>query len=251
MPVSRNISHANFQVDESLNLDKNQVQVWRVDLAAIREDELRWQTILSSDELARSERFHFPMDRQNFAAGRALLRIILAGYLCVDPKSVRFAYAKNEKPSLEPSLARSGITFNVSHSGGVALYAFAQGREVGIDIEHIKRDFDIEAIARRFFSGHEQQQLAAVRAADKIGAFFRCWTRKEAYLKATGDGLSLSLSQFDVSITPDSIDALTATRPNAAEAARWRLSHVDGGTDFIAAICVRGRDWVLDSWNSI
>lgn len=250
MAVSRRISHSSFAIDSPLALRDGEVQLWRVDLEAIRSDESRWQKILSADEKERAARFHFPTDRQNFAAGRALLRIILGGYLAVDPNELSFAYAKNDKPLLAAAFTKSGITFNVSHSGGIALYAFARERELGIDIELVKRDVDVEAIARRFFSAHEQEQLAGVPPSAKVEAFFRCWTRKEAYIKATGDGLSLPLSQFDVSITPADNDALLATRPDASEAQRWQLRDVAAGTDYIAAVCVRGRDWILNSWNS-
>lgn len=248
MPASRDISHANFEVDKSLALASNEVQLWRVDLAAIRHEEVRWRELLSDDEIARAERFHFPTDRQNFAAGRAWLRMILAGYLCTDPKTLIFAYAKNEKPYLAPPFDRHAVDFNLAHSGGIALYAFARNRHLGVDIEHRKRDFDFAAIARRFFSEHEQKEFSQAPADEKLGAFFRCWTRKEAYIKATGEGLSLPLSQFDVSIAEDCEDALVATRPDPIEATRWRLSNVPAGKDYVAAVCARGRDWILKSW---
>jgi 4'-phosphopantetheinyl transferase len=228
-------------------LPKNEVQIWRADLVAIRSDEQRWQKILSLDEKKRASRFHFSVDRQNFVAARALLRIVLGGYLNEDPYNLTFSYSKKEKPSLSPLFA-TGVTFNVSHSGGVALYAFARQLEVGIDIERARQDFDLEAIARRFFSVSEQQELSSFPPAEKADAFFRCWTRKEAYMKATGDGLSLPLSQFDVSLEHGSEDALRATRPDQSEAGRWQLREIPAGPGYLGALCVGGRDWVLSSW---
>jgi 4'-phosphopantetheinyl transferase len=145
-----NITDPGFKVDAPLALPEDEVQLWRVDLEAIRSDESRWQRLLSTDERKRASRFHFPRDRQCFVASRALLRTILAAYLNADPNNLSFFYSNQEKPSLGPTHADSGITFNVSHSGAIALYAFTRRREVGVDVEHVRRDFDVEAIARRF-----------------------------------------------------------------------------------------------------
>jgi 4'-phosphopantetheinyl transferase len=245
MSQNMNITDSGFQIEAPLGLPEDEVQLWRVDLEAIRAEESRWQKILSSDELTRASRFHFSRDRERFLAGRALLRIILAGYLATDPNSLRFSYSQKEKPSLGPPHADSKLMFNVSHSGGVALLAFTRGREVGVDVEQVRSDFELEAIARRFFSAHEQDQLAAVPAEEKPAAFFRCWTRKEAYIKATGDGLSLPLSQFDVSLDAGEQNALLATRLDAAEKSCWLLRDVPSGPGYIAALCIRGRDWKL------
>jgi 4'-phosphopantetheinyl transferase len=230
-----------------IELPEDEVQLWRVDLGAVRSAESRWQKILSSDELARSARFHFQRDRQHFVASRALLRTILATYLATAPNSVIFSYSKREKPSLGLGHG-SNVMFNVSHSGEVALFAFTRGREIGVDVEQVRGDSDLEAIARRFFSSDEQNQLAALPADEKVAAFFRCWTRKEAYIKATGDGLSLPLSQFDVSLAAGEKNALRATRPDSSEAGRWLLQEVPGGPDYVAALCVQGHDWKLKDW---
>jgi 4'-phosphopantetheinyl transferase len=243
-----NISDSSFKIPESLALPEDEVQLWRIDLEALRHDESRWNRLLSSDELKRASRFHFPRDRQHFAASRALLRTILAVYLKTDPGSLTFSYSKKDKPSLGMPHASAGIAFNISHSGAIALFAFARNRDIGVDVEHLRLDFDAEAIARRFFSAHEQIELAAVDKEHRVEAFFRCWTRKEAYIKATGDGLSLPLTQFDVSLASGDTNALIATRPDNSEAAHWLLQEVPAGPQYIAALCVRGRDWKLSSW---
>jgi 4'-phosphopantetheinyl transferase len=244
-----NITDSNFQIDMPLPLPHNQVQLWRVDLEAIRSAESRWREVLSSDELQRASRFHFEGDRQRYVAARSLLRRILAAYLSLTPQELRFVYSDKEKPSLALAHAGSGIKFNLSHSGGVALYAFARDHDLGVDVERIRHDFEVEPLARRFFSPHEQNQLAGPSAAEKVEAFFRCWTRKEAYIKATGDGLSLPLTQFDVSLESGSSDALAATRPDGSEARQWLLTEVSAGAGYAAALCVRGRDWKLKSWS--
>ncbi len=249
MGEPRNIKNTAFKIETSLALPDDEVQLWRLDLESLRADEARWKEVLSPDETSRASRFHFAVDRQRFVASRAFLRTILGGYLTTDAKDLTFAYSKRDKPHLGPAYADRGITFNLSHSGGIALYAFARRRELGIDVEQVRRDFDVEAIARRFFSAHEQKQLADLPATEKIEAFFRCWTRKEAYLKATGDGLSLPLTQFDVSLAEGNSDALVTTRPDIAEAKRWLLREVPAGTGYIAALCVRGQDWNLNGWS--
>jgi 4'-phosphopantetheinyl transferase len=249
MSQSKNITDSSFQIESRLSLSENEVQLWRVDLEALGGDESRWQRVLSADEAARASRFHFARDRQRYVAARALLRTILASYLATDAGSLRFSYSKKEKPSLGPEHAGSDVRFNVTHSGGIALLAFTRRREIGVDVEQIRHDFDPGAIARRYFSTHEQNQLAGLPAEEQVEAFFRCWTRKEAYIKATGDGLSLPLSQFDVSLVPAETDALLATRPDGLEAARWLLQEVPAGPGYVAALCARGRDWKLNDWS--
>jgi 4'-phosphopantetheinyl transferase len=245
MSESMNIADADFHIESPLALPENEVQVWQADLEAIRGDEQRWQRLLSSDEATRAARYHFLADRQRFVAARALLRTILGGYLVTDPQRLTFAYSDKEKPSLGRVYAGSGISFNVSHSGGIALLAFSRRREVGVDVEQVRRDFDVEAIASRFFSAHEQEQLAAAPNEEKFESFFRCWTRKEAFIKATGAGLSLPLQQFDVSVAAGSSDALLSTRPDNSEAALWSLREIPAAPGYVAALCALGRDWHL------
>ncbi len=249
MSRTMNITDSGFQIKAPLALPEDEVQLWRVDLEAIGAAEARWQKVLSSDESARASRFHFSRDRQRFVASRACLRMILAGYLATDPNSLSFSYSKKEKPSLGSAHAGGDVTFNLSHSGGIALFAFTRRREIGVDVEHVRRDFDVDAIARRFFSAHEQEQLAAFPDEKKFEAFFRCWTRKEAYIKATGEGLSLPLQQFDVSLAAEDRDALLATRPDHSEAGLWSLREVAAGQGYAAALCVRGQAWRLKPWS--
>jgi 4'-phosphopantetheinyl transferase len=246
-----NITDSGFQIKAPLSLPDDEVQLWRIDLEALGPAESRWQELLSSDELERASRFHLPRDRQRFVTSRALLRTILAAYLATEPGTLNFSFSKNDKPSLGPAHAGSNIAFNISHSGGVALLAFTRGREIGVDVEQARSNFDVEAIARRFFSPAEQKQLADVPAEKRPDAFFRCWTRKEAYIKATGNGLSLPLSQFDVALEPGASNALLATRPDISEAGRWQLREVPGGPGYIAALCVRGQDWKLNDWSRV
>jgi 4'-phosphopantetheinyl transferase len=244
-----NIDDPSCQVPELLMLSPDEVHLWRINLESVALDEQRWRATLSADELERAARFHFVRDRQRFVATRALLRIVLAGYLAIDPRDVTFRYSSKEKPSLDLEYSATSLSFNVSHSGEISLLAFARGRNIGVDVEQVRSDFELDAISRRFFSAHEQREIAALPPEKRIESFFRCWTRKEAYIKATGDGLSLPLSQFDVSLAVGDVDALLATRPDPSEAGRWRLMEVPSGSGYTAAICAEGRDWELNDWS--
>jgi 4'-phosphopantetheinyl transferase len=244
------IAHPDFRIDPGLTLAEDIVQLWRVDLDAIAHEESRWSETLSEDELVRAARFHFQLDRQHFVAGRSWLRRVIAAYLTTDAKDLTFTYSEKNKPSLGSAHMDSGLSFNISHSGGIALFAFTRHRRIGVDVEHIRHDFDTAAIAARFFSQHEQEQLAALALEQRHEAFFRCWTRKEAYIKATGDGLSLPLSQFDVSIAEDDQSALLATRPDDREAEQWALRDVRVKPWYCGALCVSGTGWELADWSS-
>ena len=131
----------------------------------------------------------------------------------------------------------------------MALYAFTLGCELGVDVEQLRPLDDSTSVAARFFSSAELSELLSLKPDERGLAFFRCWTRKEAYIKATGDGLSLPLSQFDVSLTPGETNALLATRPDGSEAASWLLREAQAGPGYVAALCVRGRDWTLNDWS--
>jgi 4'-phosphopantetheinyl transferase len=242
-----NISDAGFRIETRTELPESEVHLWRIDLAAVAGGERRWAQMLSEDERARAARFHFERDRQRFTATRALLRMMLASYVGADPQALRFRYSDKEKPSLISEDSKNTVEFNVSHSGTTALLAFARGRALGVDVELMRRDFDHAAIAARFFSEDEQRQLATLEPAERYYGFFRCWTRKEAYIKAVGTGLSLPLHQFDVSLRPGDEDALLSTRPDGAEAALWSMRDIPAGDGYVAALCVRGHGWTLKS----
>ena len=237
------IADPQFEPASGLSLRADEVQLWRVDLNQVARGEQRWRELLSPDELVRADRFHFERDRRNYTATRAVLRILLGKYVNCSPESIAFVYGEREKPALV--LPGSHLHFNVSHSGTKALLAFTHGRDVGVDVEQIRSNLDQQALARRFFSPAEQQALAALPSSEQCAAFFRCWTRKEAYIKAHGSGLSLPLNSFDVSLVPGERNALLATRPEAGEARRWSLCDVQGGQGYEAALCVRGQDWRL------
>jgi 4'-phosphopantetheinyl transferase len=212
--------------------------VWRADLQ--RDDDARQvEALLSPDEVQRADRFRFPRHRRRFVIARGCLRLLLAAYLGTDAREVSFAYSAEGKPALAPQ-HESDLRFNVSHSGEIAAFAFATARDIGVDVEMIRYDVDIDEIRQRFFSTAEQEALAGLEGNQKSQGFFNCWTRKEAYVKAVGTGLSLPLQDFDVSLLPGEPARLLATRPDARLAARWSMASLDFGAGCAAAIVVEG-----------
>lgn len=233
----------------TLTLADNEVHVWRVSLDQSASQVQNLLSVLAADEGARAERFRFQKDRDHFIVARGVLRLILGRYLNRDPEQLVFRYNPYGKPALVPAESREMLRFNVSHSYELALYAVSRGREVGIDLEHLRSGVDIDRIAARFFSSREVATLRALPAAVREEAFFRCWTRKEAYIKARGEGLSLPLDQFDVSLTPGQPAALFRTRGDPHEASRWSLQDITPASDYVAALAVEGHGWHLACWH--
>ncbi|MFQ5794197.1 MAG: 4'-phosphopantetheinyl transferase family protein [Candidatus Bipolaricaulia bacterium] len=232
----------------NLALSNDDIHVWRasLDLTASRVQSL--QHTLTPDELDRAERFYFQKDREHFIVARGLLRAILGRYLNVEPSQPRFCYSPYGKPTLVTTSGKNTLSFNVSHSYGLALYAVTHGRKIGIDLERIRADFACEQIAERFFSPQENVVLRALPASMKHEAFFTCWTRKEAYVKAKSEGLSLPLDQFDVSLAPGEPAALLSTNWDPQEASRWSLQALTPGPGYVAALAVEGYHWQLKCW---
>ena len=227
------------------SLGRDGVHVWsaRLDGSDVPVEVL--SRLLSGDESGRAARFHFARDRTSFIVARALLRILLGHYLALPPGEIRFQYGPHGKPTVDPDLAPNDLRFNLTHSHGLALFALSQGRELGVDVERIRPEMAGEQIARRFFSASEVTALLALAPGLREEAFFHCWTRKEAYLKATGRGLTLALDSFDVSVVPDAPAALLATRHDLSEATRWSLQTLRLAPSYVGTLAVEGHDWVL------
>ena len=230
---------------ESLSLSSGEVQVWRASLEQPLELQERFLRTLDLEERERAGRFHFEKHRRRFIVGRGVLRLLLGRYLEIAPEEVRFAYGPYGKPSLGGEHAGSRVRFNASHSHELAVYAFVQQREIGVDVEYVKDDFQSEEIAQRFFSAHEVQTLIALPKHERHASFFRCWTRKEAYIKALGSGLSHPLDQFDVTLTADEPAALLRDAQDAAAVARWEMFNLEFTERYAGALIVEGRGYTL------
>jgi 4'-phosphopantetheinyl transferase len=199
----------------------------------------RLRRLLAPDEQLRADRFHFEIDRQRFSVARGGLRTILSRYVRARPEKIQFAYDAHGKPRLVPSQPTNPLKFNLAHSGGIALCAVTRLGDIGVDVERIRPEFAGEDIARRFFSASEVARLEQLPAETRQTAFFNCWTRKEAFLKATGVGLSLPLDQFDVTLAPGEPAALVRTAWDENEPAFWSLASIDVGAGHAAAVAIR------------
>jgi 4'-phosphopantetheinyl transferase len=191
--------------------------------------------LLSAEEREKAARYRIEHPRSDYILTRSTLRSLLGQYLGKRPHEIHFRYGSHGKPYLA---GNTDLQFNVSHCDGLALLAFVRDREIGVDVEKIRPQDDVKKLAERFFSLNERERLRNLSGDELYSAFFRCWTRKEAYIKATGDGLSLPLHQFDVSIEPDPAQALIATRPDASEAERWTISNLRISPGYAAAAAV-------------
>lgn len=231
-------------------LTRDEIHVWRASVSEDAHAGDRLRRLLGDDERARAEQFRFNRDRDRFVFRRALMKLILGQYLGVDVSDVRFTYGRCGKPTLSPPFDRADLQFSLSHSNGMVLFAIAHGRKVGLDVEYIRPDMEIEQIARLVFSDREASELTALSASARLGAFFACWTRKEAFVKATGRGLSQALDDFDVSLAPGEAAALVATRGDPTEAGRWSVEDVNPGLGYRAALAAEGHDWQIKRWDA-
>ncbi len=227
----------------------NEVHVWRVVRDVPESVTAGLWHLLLADERAEAGRFRLAHDRSRFVVARGVLRSLLGAYCGRLADTLRFQYGPTGKPSLWWAGSGAPPCFNVAHSGALVLVAVAQNRALGIDLEEMLPLSDADAVARRYFSAAEQAALRALPREQRLRGFYTCWTRKEAFIKATGEGLSRRLDTFDVSVGPRA--AVERVRENAAEAARWALRDIDVGPGYAAALavaagsglCVRNWQW--------
>ena len=211
--------------------------------------------LLSDDERARADRFRFDQHRRQYTVGRGALRTLLASYLGTRPELIRFSYGPRGKPFLDPALAAGvdGLQFNLSNSSEMALVGFVRGTEIGVDIEYLKPMPDCEQISERFFSASEREVLRKLPQAVKEEGFFNCWTRKEAYLKAVGEGLAAPLDSFDVTLAPGDPPRMLTLEGDAERASRWYLQCFRPADQYIGALAIEGGppaggEWKVSTW---
>jgi 4'-phosphopantetheinyl transferase len=218
---------------------QNEVHVWRARL------DVPWSwtfdEALSLDDRTRADRFKFEADRRKFCAARASLRLILSRYLGVKPGRIQFETGEFGKPFLADQNAAQGLRFNLSHSHQTALISITRDREVGVDVEFMRSDFVTDEVAAHFFSPAEVEEFRTVAPEFRTGAFFNVWTRKEAYIKARGEGLYCPLDQFDVSVAPNAPAMLLESRVDPADAQRWIFSDIHVGERYAATVAVEKR----------
>jgi 4'-phosphopantetheinyl transferase len=228
-------------------LAADEVHVWRARLEIAAALEIgTW--MLSADERARAARFRQADDRRRFLLSRVMVRTLLGAYLSLRPDKLRLSRDTNGKPRLFPEDAACDVRFNVSHAGTWVLVAAARSREVGIDVERWRDDLDQDALAGRYFAPAEVAALRRLSNASRTQGFFDCWSRKEAYVKATGRGLSAPLDRFEVSLEPGRPAVLLHVDGDAAEQARWTLRDLVAAPGYSAAVVAEGSDWLPRCW---
>ena len=218
------------------------IHVWCARLDDPAHDLASLAETLSADERNRAERFQFDRDRNRFIVRHALLRRILGRYLNIEPAQCSFSRESRGKPVLTETVAGPTLHFNVSHSDGLALFAVARKSAVGVDVERVRPIPEIDGIAAKFFSEHEKSMLNALPAEQRREAFFNCWTRKEAYLKATGAGIADALPQIEVSLAPGHPAQLLSIGGDAQAASLWSLHALEPAAGFIGALAVKAND---------
>ncbi len=226
---------------DDLPLVAGEAHLWRITIEEKSFDLQRLTQLLSEDEVSRANRFRFQKDRTQFIIAHGMLRTILGRYLNMQPASLRFGYGAQGKPYLinengEPH----NLRFNLSHSEEIILYAVMLGQELGIDVERIRPEFATETIAEKFFSPSEVKSLRGLPIALQPEAFFNCWTRKEAFLKARAEGLTYPLDQFSVSLLLGEPPALLSLADDSQEISRWAFFHLTPNPNYIGTLVVNG-----------
>lgn len=229
---------------DNWKLKNNDVHIWCVSLEQSTAKIQQLAQTLSEDERIRGNKFYFERDRNRFIVGRGLLRIILGRYTNLEPHHLKFSYSSRGKPAL----SCNSLQFNLSHSQGLVLYAITRDRQIGIDLEQIRPVSDIEQLSKSCFSARESDLICSLPCQEQQNAFFQIWTAKEAYLKATGEGLA-QLRQVEVCLCPgEPLKLLNIPTDSHASTTSWSLQTLTPATDYVAALAVEGNDWHLSCW---
>ena len=248
---------------ESIRLPDDEVHVWRARLDLLPESLQAFQGVLADEERERAERLVRGRDRRRSVASRGILRVLLGRYLGLEPGELCFTYGRKGKPALDLSRAVSApgasggpssgtraelLRFNVSHSGDLLLVGLTADRDLGIDVERVRPGRDMGRIVERFFSEREKAEFRSISEPLKPEAFYTCWSRKEAFLKALGEGLSHPLNRFSVSVNPGEPVRFCCDGPGGGGPWPWTFREIRPGEGYVGAVAVRGRPWRLRCW---
>lgn len=233
--------HLSLSRPKYLSLGSDEVHVWLAFLDRMIPHLSSLLRTLADEEIEKAGRFHFQKDRDDYVLARGLLRNILSSYTGILPGQLQFRCNRYGKPALTKECGGKNLEFNLSHAHGAVLYAVTRGRKVGVDLEYIRGDLDYRQLAKRFFSPHEASVLDLLPSDLRQKGFFTCWTRKEAYVKAKGTGVSLDLQSFDVILAHGQLAARLQIETDPEEAQRWSLTDLDGPAGYVAALAIEGR----------
>ncbi|MFI5129754.1 MAG: 4'-phosphopantetheinyl transferase family protein [Chitinophagales bacterium] len=230
-------------------INSNGVHVWRAFLDVSTDEFERLSRFLSADELARARRFHFESDQKRFIIARGILRKILGRYLGWSPDKLRFEYTSHGKPMLATDAGNDNLCFNLSHSAAFALYAVTYNKKIGIDIERLRDDVALGQIAQNFFSQGEINSLEKINKNKRAGLFFQYWTRKEAFVKAMGEGISFPMNQCDVSLLNGNFLSPVILSGENSESSCLHVQDLFPGDGYAAAIATEGGDLDISWWH--
>jgi len=226
-------------------LDGDQIHVWSVVLSDFDGELPQFQAMLSSVERMKAERFRFSKDSNHYVIRRGILRVILGRYLEHRPSEIDFCYGPFGKPEIKGDLAGGGLNFNDSHSGDLAVYAVTRACPLGVDVEKLRPVPDFEEIASRFFTPREAETLIGLPSERQMEAFFACWTRKEAFLKATGEGIGEGLAKVEVTLTPGEEAEILRIAGESQAQTEWQLRSFSPVPGYLAAVAFRHHNLVL------
>jgi 4'-phosphopantetheinyl transferase len=229
-------------------LSEGDVHIWHLLLDQPAPLVQQFAHLLSTDERAKAGRFHFERDRRRYTVGRGFLRCLLGNYLDVEPQQLQFDYGPHGKPFLAGLSHPDALSFNLSHAHQFALYAVTCDRKIGIDLEYIRQVSEPEQIVERFFTAREIEAFYALEPSQRLDAFFRVWTFKEAYLKATGAGLSKPLNEIEIPVPPLQPVKLSIDGGHAQPHTCWSLQELSVAPGYVAALAVDGDEYHITCW---
>lgn len=235
-----------LSLPDNLTLSDEEAHIWRADLEHDVCFQSSYLKILSPDEKNRAQKFRFTRDSRNFIIARGILRSLIGKYLEINPAEISFQYSEFGKPGIADN---HSLQFNISHSQNIALFAFIKKHHVGVDVEFVNPAIDVKDIAEKFFSTNEIMKLLALPEKQQTLGFFNCWTRKEAFIKAVGEGLSFPLNKFEVSLEPDKPAKLLAAEWEPKDVSKWSIYSISPGLNFVGSLAIEGLVEKVKFWN--
>ena len=235
-----------LKAPDNLILGNDEVHIWRADLDLHESFQSSFLKLLSADEKNRAEKFRFDKDSRHFTIARGILRSLIGQYLEINPAEIFFQYSEYGKPAIANN---KSLQFNISHSQNIALFAFTKKFNVGVDVEFVNPDIEVKDIAAKFFSTNEIMNLFALPEKQQTLGFFNCWTRKEAFIKAVGEGLSFPLDKFEVSLEPNKPAKLLTTDWQPEAVSNWSLYSMSPAANFVGSLAIEGMVEKVRFWN--
>jgi 4'-phosphopantetheinyl transferase len=235
-------------VPETIRLEPGQAHLWAAALNEFEDEASKLGVLLSSTEQARAEKFKFVEGRNRYVIRHGLLRLILSRYLAQLPSAIEFQHGAYGKPEIRSDVAGTTLFFNTSHSAEVAIFAITSACPIGVDVERTREIPKIEEIVRRFFLPREIETLMALPPDSRLPAFYAGWTRKESFLKATGEGIAQSLAKVEVTLAPDDEPGVVSVSGDRLAHEQWQLQPFSPAPGYLGCVAYRNAALALSQW---